>query len=92
MRKSRNPTFGRKTILVIALRLSNNPAPVVEFESFEAEDFVLGICGMKIKTRIMLRRDPNAANNAAVCSLKKIKINKHWIFMKNFHWKNKMNA
>ena len=70
MRKSRKPTFGRKTILVIALRLSNNPAPVVEFESFEAEDFVLGICGMKIKTRIMLRRDPNAANNAAVCSLK----------------------
>ena len=73
MRKSRKPTFGRKTILVIALRLSNNPAPVVEFESFEAEDFVLGICGMKIKTRIMLRRDPNAANNAAVCSLKKRK-------------------
>ena len=88
MRKSRKPTFGRKTILVIALRLSNNPAPVVEFESFEAEDFVLGICGMKIKTRIMLRRDPNAANNAAVCSLKK----KLTFDMSNFHGKNKTNA
>ena len=74
-RKRRKPTLGRKMILVMAPTFWSSPLllPPPSFGDDDVFVVVLGMCGMKVRTRIMLRSDPNAANSDAVCSLEKIK-------------------